>query len=1035
MRKNSNIIPKTWNQINSYNYELYCIDYHQNLTNDETWHWKNIPESILFDSGFVTDFNKLRLRRKDFFEENNKYYNIVREYGLDGLSFDGNAYHGIQSKLYNIKSYLTASDVGTFLSVIYNRMMKKNPLSSGYLYYTGRLQLDLRDDIDNSKGQIVRTLLPYDENIQNDFFQKNPHLYNQNKESENESELKESEYILRPYQKKAIDTLNQEWEGTKLLHLPCGTGKTVIFCNHVKEKTYKNIFIISPLKVHVKQNLERMKEFLPNYETLLLDSDVEGSTDFEVLEENLNKNSIISTTFDSAQNILKKLFYEKDDLEEDDYNEDNLEDDLEDDCEEDDEESVISYYESKYDLENTILIVDEAHNLINKDELIKIVKSFPKVLLVTATPPSTMEEVMSCDLIYQYPFRKAIEEKYICDYQIYLPLLTIDEHSGISKVDIEKPIELKDLDTDLTQKSLYLINGMLQSGSRKCIAYLSSQEECIQFTKVFEEVMKKYHYLPFWIKSIICDVSDNERKNILEEFQNDDKENSLKIICSIRILNEGIDIPKCDSIFIGNIGEYSSDITMVQRMCRANRLVKERPNKVANCFLWTNDLNKIVDSLSLLKDNDIEFHKKIKVINGNYDKQSEKSLIDKIEKENKLLNEFIQVKCMSYEDIWEMKKNLLFEFCNINKRIIKTDEKYKTYNIGMWYNDQKKKIKNIDNNLYQILSVNEYVKISLNEYLKIINKWEIKKNLVFQFCEQYKRIPKQDEKYYDINIGNWYNISQKRKIKSTEDILYKKLSINNIVKDSIDDYLKNKEANKNKIKLTFDEFEHLLFEFCNKYERVPTSTENYNNFNIGSCFYNKKENIKSTSDELYKKWSVNKYIKKSFDDYLIKKEKNKNKEKVTSEEWETLLYNFCSTYQKVPTQREIYQNKPLGKWFQHKKEKILSIDSNDYKKFSINPIIKKSIDDFLATKEENKNKQKLSYEEWKLLLFEFCDINNRVPQNKESYKGFNIGSWFHYTQKSKKIDSINNEFYKKLSIKPIIKDCLDKYLENKNNLI
>ncbi len=69
MRKNSNILPKTWNQINSYNYELYCIDYHQNSTNHQTWHWRNIPESILYDSGFVTDFNKLRLRRKDFFEE------------------------------------------------------------------------------------------------------------------------------------------------------------------------------------------------------------------------------------------------------------------------------------------------------------------------------------------------------------------------------------------------------------------------------------------------------------------------------------------------------------------------------------------------------------------------------------------------------------------------------------------------------------------------------------------------------------------------------------------------------------------------------------------------------------------------------------------------------------------------------------------------------------------------------------------------------------------------------------------------------
>ncbi len=935
MRKNSNIVPKTWNQINSYNYELYCIDYHQSLTNHETWHWKNIPESILFDSGFVTDFNKLRLRRKDFFEENNKYYNIVREYGLDGLSFDGNAYHGIQSKLYNVKSYLTASDVGTFLSVIYNRMMKKNPLSSGYLYHTGRLQLDLRDDIDNSKGQIVRTLLHYDENIQNDFFYKNPHLYNQNdKVLENDDLIKEVDFTLRTYQKEAVDALNQDWENTKLLHLPCGTGKTVIFCNHVKEKAYKNIFIISPLKVHVKQNLERMEEFLPNYETLLLDSDADGSTDFEVLKENLNKNSIISTTFDSAQNILKNLFYEKDDLDENDLEEDDLEED-------DDEESVTSYYESKYDLENTILIVDEAHNLINKDELIKIVKSFPKVLLVTATPPSTMEEVMSCELVYQYLFRKAIEEKYICDYQIYLPLLTIDEHSRISKVDIEKPIELKDLDNDLTQKSLYLINGMLQSGSRKCIAYLSSQEECVQFTNVFSEVMKKYHYLPFWIKSIICDVSDNERKHILDEFQKDDKENSIKIICSIRILNEGVDIPKCDSIFISNVGEYSSDITMVQRMCRANRLVKERPNKVANCFLWTDDLNKIINSLSLLKENDIEFHKKIKVINGNYDKQSNEEHIKEIKKENNKLNEFIQIKCMSYEDIWEMKKNLLFEFCELYKKTPNKNKEYKNIKIGIWLTNQKKKIKSNEDEIYKKLSVNEFVKISLDIYLGIIDKWELKKDILFEYCNKNKKIPVNGEKINDINIGKWLH-SQKEKIKNINDEKYKKLSINKYLKTSLDIYLG-----------VIDEWEikkDLLFDFCNKNQRVPYQREKYKNVNIGCWLQDQKKKIKIIEDDIYVKLSSNEFVKKSLDIFLENKKYNKNKKKLNWEEWKELLFKFCNINKRPPSRKEIFNNANIEQWLSNQKKKIKSIEDELYKKLSINSIVKESLNNYLKNK-------------------------------------------------------------------------------------
>ncbi len=954
MRKNSNILPKTWNQINSYNYELYTIDYHQSSTNHQTWHWRNIPESILYDSGFVTDFNKLRLRRKDFFEEKHKYYNIIREYGLDGISFDGNAYHGIQSKLYNIKSYLTASDVGTFLSVIYNRMMKKNSLSSGYLYHTGRLQLDLRDDIDNSQGQIIRFLLPYDENIQNDFFIKNPHLINQNKEleSENESELKECEYILRPYQKEAIQALNEKWDNNKLLHLPPGTGKTVIFCNHVKEKAYKNIFIISPLKIHVKQNLNRMKEFLPDYETLLLDSDINGSTEFELLEEMLNKNSIISTTFDSAQNVLKNIFtkkynYEENDLEEDDLEEDDLDEtDLEEtDLEEDNKsmESEESFYESKYDLSNSILIVDEAHNLINKDELIKIVKSFPKVLLVTATPPSCMEEIMNCEVIYQYPFRKAIEEKYICDYQIYLPFLTIDESTGISNVNIEKPIELKDLDNDLTQKCLYLINGMLQNGCRRCISYLSSQEECEEFKKVFEEVMKKYHYLPFWIKIIICDISDKERKNIIDEFEKNNKENGLKIICSIRILNEGVDIPKCDSIFISNVGEYSSDIRMVQRMCRANRLVKEEPNKVAHCFLWTTDLNKIVHSLSLLKENDIEFHKKIKFINTDYDKQSEKLMIEKIEKENNKLNEFIQIKCMNYKDIWEMKKNLLFEFCNLNKRTPRQKEKYKNIKIGDWFQDQKKKFNNVNNEICKKLSFNQFTKRSIDIYLGIIDEWEIKKELLFEFCNKNKKVPTQREEFKNIKIGDWLQ-DQKKKIKHIEDETYKKLSVNQYVKISLDTYLG--------IIDNWNIKKELLFEFCNDKKRIPFQKEEYKNENIGLWLSNQKSKIKSIKDKIYIKLSVNEYIKKCLDKYLVNKEINKNKKKLSWEEWKTLLFDFSNKNKRIVTQREKIRNENVGKWLTNQKNKIKSTEDEMYKKLSVNEYVKMDLDKYL----QNKNK-------------------------------------------------------------------------------
>ena len=353
------------------------------------------------------------MNRKKKFEDGMNY---VCEYGLDGIAeekIDENTshYHGIQCKLWD--RTLTANDLGTFFSVYLARFKMKNSLSKAYLYHTSKLQIDLQDDIDNTLGQINRTKLLFDINQIN----QNNNLF----ENVENKELKETEFELRDYQIEAIHALNQEWDGIKTLTLPCGMGKTVIFANHLKEKRYKNIFIMSPLKVHVKQNLDRVKEFLNNYETLLLDSDNDGTTNYEDLKNILDKNCIVSTTFKSAENLFKEFFIKNnvdnveniDDFDEEDEEEEDEEEDEEKDEEtqslEDDEISEEQEeYESLIDLSNSILIIDEAHNLINKDELIEIIKCFPKVLLVTATPPSCMEDKFGSESIYHYEFKEQL---------------------------------------------------------------------------------------------------------------------------------------------------------------------------------------------------------------------------------------------------------------------------------------------------------------------------------------------------------------------------------------------------------------------------------------------------------------------------------------------------------------------------------------------------------------------------------------------------------------------------------------------------
>lgn len=990
---------KGWNKTNATNYEHYCIDYYRNHYDETAWHWTQIPEIVLYESGFVHDFNNLRMKRKERFEEEGTYYNPVREYGLDGISKsidDENnvIYNGIQSKLW--ERSLRAHDLGSFYQVIFTRMRKHNNKSKGYLYHNGKLQVDVRDDILNLRGDILNIHLPYNENIQNDYLG--------NITTTNTIEImEEKDYILRDYQKEAIEKLNMDWYGIKLLQLPCGMGKTLIFNHHAKDKDYKNVFIISPLRIHTKQNLDRMKAYLPEHKALLLDSD--GSTDFKDLEKIINEKSIISTTFDSAQTLFSQLFEKEEDSDDEEECEDLKDNDEEEYANEVEEELIC-----KYDLSNSILIVDEAHNLINKDELNKIIRAFPKVLLVTATPPSCMEEIIGCEVIYQYEFRKAIEEKHICDYQIYLPII---EKEGNIKIDI--PEELIELNRDITKKCLFLLNGMLHTGSRKCIVYLNSKEDCEQFVKNIYEVNNKYHYLPLWCNKIVSETSEKERSDIIKEFEKNDNE-KIKIICSIRILNEGVDIPNCDSIFITNIGDYSNDIVTVQRLCRANRIVKENPNKMAHCFMWSDDLNKCINTLSLLKENDIDFYKKIKILNANYEKKYEKESTKVEESENKALQEFINIKCMSLSDIWEMKKNLLFEYCNEYNRLPKNHELYKDITIGSWYHHQIGKINN--KKIYDSLSFNDIVKNALIQYLnnKMQNKYKKYNYYTFDewldhlnnFYLLYKRLPKSNEKFNNITVGLWLN-SKKKYITSKSDDMYIKLSKIDILKDFLNKHIEEKFFD-NK----FEKNIYFFYNYCNENNKIPSKKEN---LFLNKWFERQKKKINSINDDLYKILSKNNIVKIELDIYL----KNKEKSKLTWNEWESLLYEYIDINKKMPVSREIYKGVSIGNWVQCQKRKINSIEDIEYKILSKNNIIKEALDNNLGI--TNK------WDEAKEKLFEYCNLNKKMPIRGEKYKEYSIRYW--YEHQKIQISSINDELYKKLSENKIVKKELDKFLSNK----
>lgn len=81
----------------------------------------------------------------------------------------------------------------------------------------------------------------------------------------------------------------------------------------------------------------------------------------------------------------------------------------------------------------------------------------------------------------------------------------------------------------------------------------------------------------------------------------------ISIILNVHVLDEGIDIPECDSVFLTNPNNNPTNI--IQRISRANRLSGD-DSKIAKILVWSKDTNKIT------KINDI-INKFIEVREGN----------------------------------------------------------------------------------------------------------------------------------------------------------------------------------------------------------------------------------------------------------------------------------------------------------------------------------------------------------------------------------------------------------------------------------
>jgi superfamily II DNA or RNA helicase len=910
-------------------YEFQICDYHRITTNDSVWHWKYIPEEHLFASGFITNYNIHRLKRKERLKEEP---NNIREYGLDGLSFNSDGiYHGLQAKCWNPKKYLTASDLGSFLAVIFTRLMTRNPLSCGYLYHTCRIQADVKDSFKHHPNLISNLLLF-------------------NKIEETHIIGSEKDFELYPPQKDALIALKNGWENCGLVSMPCALGKTVLLGNYLRDVQPKHAIILSPLRVLTKQILDRIHPFIPEKKSVLVDSDEGGTTNIEDVKKFLENPCLISITYESFLNI----FIESGEIE----------------------------------IEDALLVIDEAHNLIQYPEIMDYLNDLSdKSLLLTATPSETMMEYLNCDIIYEYLMSEAIRENYICDYLINVPVLDLVDN----RVDIDIPDGLKHLNSDLTMKCLFLLSGMLETGSRRCIIYCCSIEECEVFNEIFSQISRNYHGIECWSNSITANINVRKRDEILKNFQNNAAK--ISILSSVRILNEGVNIVKCDSVFITKVND--NEIVAVQRMCRANRKDRENPCKIANCFIWADDLDKTVEMLQFLKTNDeSRFYNKIIARNGNYERKGEATEVKKDIDYINSLKEYISVRSMNYEDIWKMKLENVSKYIDENKKLPSSIDKNEFIKkLGIWISIQKQ---NYLKNKYimktpKIRKLWEEFQEKYSEYfVNNDDQWKNTLKEIGKYIDKNKKLPSQYDKNYSIKkLSSWMQTQKKNYLKK-QNIMKTSSEILKLWEEFQEKYSEYFISNEEKWKNTLKE----IVEYINENNKLPLDSDKNesikklcNWLSRQKQNYTKKEKIMKTSSKICELWEE---FQEKYSEFFISNE----------EQWKNTLIKICKYIdenKKLPSESNMNDSiKKLSCWIQNqkknysKKEKIMK----NLKIYKLWEEFQEKYSEYFMSNEE----------QWKNTLIKICkyiDENKKLPSQYNKNDSIKkLGKWIQYQKQN-----------------------------------
>jgi superfamily II DNA or RNA helicase len=677
---------------------------------------------------------------------------------------------------------------------------------------------------------------------------------------------------LRDNQIKALDAFKNHYyeKGNTrgLLSMCCGSGKSRTFYEIIKicMENDDNFFIYTTSRILLVESI--IKDLLEwsyieqlDINILIKVSDINIKSITNSIVKNLEKKNF---DIDNLNNYFKKLL-EKGKIRELSPSIYDIKDTLKNYFNDNKKIIIISTYESiskiydsiqlnndneinktKY-ITPSLVVADEAHNLVSENNNIKIAKKMleldedslcnpEKFLFMTATPlkiikrnrTSTFTDdniTYSMDnddiygkVFYEYTFYEGMKDKYILNFEIiYLNDLDNDLNYDFD--------EITNYDKD-EQQILYfysiskiLLKVIHKFNLKHILVFMSNQSKVTDFNKILDEDIKENNYNIKTYKIISGDNKTNQKKN-RREFEIFD--GSSKILLSVDMLNEGIDIPICDSVFFAE--ERNSETVIVQNIGRALRIfektddyVKDKayiiiPTKIYSCgeqnTSYSSKFKKIREVCDIMREKpsfDPKYYKRTT-------KGNTKSFLNKNDEED------IDDKSAKIDDILQINENEIID-----------DKKNKKESI----------LENIDNDKKEIL---EKEACKIVESFEIISTTNSLSNITYeQFKEQIQIA--QINKLWDINkflIDKCYPF-EKPHIQFKKDwicyghLLFNKIytydEASNIIKSidltNIESTLDWIDLYNNTINQALEANENLDIELLNKFIYIPLDPKTY----------------------------------------------------------------------------------------------------------------------------------------------------------------------------------------------------------------